>query len=218
MDVKAINSVEPKMTLKNKIIASAGTGFVAGTAYIGSKKNWLYKGVPNDTFVKKIGKNLEKNMTSEELKESAKINKFLESVVDPEVKIETLKPQIRDSKELTQAIKSTPEENVENAIKRVFSNPDKSKVKEDLLELQLKTLSDKKANRNTALKLAFDNFDAKEKTLVKSKNTSEEMFGMIQKTAKKIQIKTALLGGALIGLAAAAFCLVATDIPGTTKK
>lgn len=218
MDVKAINSVEPKMTLKNKLLASASTGFVAGTAYIASKKNWLYKGVPNDIFVKKIGKNLEKGMTSDELKESAKINKFLESVVDPEVNMETLKPQIRDSKELSQAIKLTPEEGVENAIKRVFSNLDKGKVKEQLLDLQYKTKSDKLADRNTALKLAFDNFDAKEKSLIKSNSTSEEMFGMIKKTAKKIQIKTALIGGTLIGLATAAFCLVATDIPGRQKK
>ena len=218
MSITAISSADPYKKLENKILTVSGAGFAAGTAGLAFRKNWLYKGMPSDTFVKSVSKNLEKKMTSDELKESSRINKFLKSVVDPEVDLETLKPQIRDSKELSAAIKSTPEESVENAITRVFSNPDKAKVKQNLLDLQYKTVSDKKADKNTALKLIHDNYDAKAKKLVKSETASDEVFGMLKNTARKIQAKTAVVGGLVAGMAAGAFCLIASDVPGEHKK
>ena len=156
-------------------------------------------------------------MTPEEKEEAGKINTFLKAVVNPETNMEDLKPQIRESKELSDAIKSTPEENVEDAINRVFSNPNKEEVKQNLLDLQDKTVSHKKSGKNTALKLVHDNFNSQEKKLVKNENTSEEVFGMLKKTAKKIQVKTALLGGVVAGLVAGAACLIASDVPDLTK-
>lgn len=218
MAIQAINSSDSNTRFKNRMKASTGIGLIAGTALIGARKNWLYKGMPTDTFVKSVSKNLEKTMTSDELKESSRINKFLKSVVDPEVDMETLKPQIKDSKELSAAIKSTPDETVEAAITRVFSKPSKEEIKQELLDLQYKTVSDKKANTNTALKLIHDNFDAKEKKLVKSASTGDDTFKMIKNTARKIQVKTAALGGLAIGVIVGALTLVATDVPGHSKK
>lgn len=219
MSINAINGVNtnPNKKLENRIMVATGVGFVAGTAGVGSRKNWLYKGQPSDTFVKNVSNNLAKKMTPEEKEEAGKINIFLKAVVNPETNMDDLKPQIRESKELSDAIKSTPEENVEDAINRVFSNPNKEEVKQNLLDLQDKTVSHKKSGKNTALKLVHDNFSSQEKKLVKNENTSEEVFGMLKKTAKKIQVKTALLGGVVAGLVAGAACLIASDVPDLTK-
>lgn len=219
MSINAINGANsnPNKKLENRIMATTGAGFVAGTIGVGTRKNWLYKGQPSDTFVKNVSNNLAKKMTPEEKEEAGKIKNFLKAVVNPETNIEDLKPQIRDSKELSDAIKSSPEENVEDAINRVFSNPKKDELKESLLELQDKTISHKKSGKNTALKLVHDNFNSQEKKLVKNDNTSEEIFAMLKKTAKKIQVKTAIIGGALTGLAAGAICLIASDVPDLTK-
>lgn len=220
MSINAINGVNtnPNKKLENRIMTVAGVGFVAGTAGVGSRKNWLYKGQPSDTFVKNVGNNLAKKMTPEEKEEAGKINTFLKAVASPDTKLEDLKPQIRESKELSDAIKSTPEENVEDAINRVFSNPNKDEVKQNLLDLQDKTVSHKKSGKNTALKLVHDNFNSQEKKLVKNENTSEEVFKMLKKTANKIQAKTALLGGVVTGLVAGAACLIASDVPDLTKN
>jgi len=217
MSIRPISSGDSSIGLQKKLQIASGVGLVAGTAGVAARKNWLFKGMPSDKFVKTVSKNLEKTMTSDELKESSRINKFLKSVVDPEVDMETLKPQIRDSKELSAAIKSTPDETIENAITRVFSNPDKNAVKQELLDLQYKTASDKKADNNTALKLIHDNFDAKEKKLVKSPNTADNMFAIVKKSARKIQAKAAVTGGILTGIAAGAICLITSDIPDGRK-
>ena len=214
MSINAVNPADSGSGFKKRLLTAAGVGFAAGAAGTAMKKNWLYNGMPSDVFVKSASKNLEETMSSDELKEAAKVNSFLKSVVDPEVDLETLKPQIKESKELSDAIKLTPDETVEGAIKRVFSNPDKDQVKQDLLDLQFKTKSDKKSDRNTALRLIYDNFDAKNKKFVKSKTTSDTMFGIVKKTADTIQKKAVTAGGAVAGLAAAALCLVAYEVPG----
>ncbi|MCM1265415.1 MAG: hypothetical protein NC200_04370 [Candidatus Gastranaerophilales bacterium] len=218
MAIKPINPSDETSKFKTKLSVAAGAGIVAGTGYFSSKKNWLYKDAPSDTFVKQVSNNLKKDMSSEELKESSKINKFLKDVVNPEVELENLKPQIRDSKELSDAIKATPEEPIEDAITRVFSKPSKEEVKQELMNLQYKTKSDKKCSENTALKLIHDNFDAKNKKLFKSETTPEATFKMLKNTAKKIQTKAAVVGGLAGGLIAGALCLVAIDVPGSNKK
>ena len=63
MSINAINGVNtnPNKKLENRIMVATGVGFVAGTAGVGSRKNWLYKGQPSDTFVKNVSNNLAKN-------------------------------------------------------------------------------------------------------------------------------------------------------------
>ncbi|MCD8378117.1 MAG: hypothetical protein LUB59_04935 [Candidatus Gastranaerophilales bacterium] len=217
MSIKPINSTDPNTRLKNRITTVSGAGLAVGTVYTVTRKNWLYKGMPSDSFVKTVSKSLETTMSSDELKEASRINRFLESVADPEVNLETLKPQIRDSKELSAAIKSAPDEPIESALTRVFSKPDKAEIKQELLSLQYKTISDKKADRNTSLKLIHDNFDAKSKKLVKSKNTSNEIFTLIKDSARTLHARASVIGGVLTGVAAGALCLVLSEVPGEHK-
>ena len=214
MSIGAVSSTDSSQSsFRNRILISTGVGAVAGGLYTAKDKHWLYKGMPSDTFVRNVSKNLRKDMTSDELKESSKVYRFVERVVDPEVEIETLKPYIRESKELSDAIKSTPEENVEQAMTRVFSQPDKSKIKQDLIDLQYKTKADKKTGRNTALKLINDNFDASAQKLVKQENTPLRVFNMIKNTAAKIQAKSVLAGAAAVGAATGALALIISDVP-----
>ncbi len=214
MSIGAVSSTDSSQSsFRNKILISTGVGAVAGGLYTAKDKHWLYKGMPSDTFERNVSKNLRKDMTSDELKESSKVYRFVERVVDPEVEIETLKPYIRESKELSDAIKSTPEENVEQAMTRVFSQPDKSKIKQDLIDLQYKTKADKKTGRNTALKLINDNFDASAQKLVKQENTPLRVFNMIKNTAAKIQAKSILAGAAAVGAATGALALIISDVP-----
>lgn len=214
MSIGAVSSTDSSQSsFRNRILISTGVGAVAGGLYTAKDKHWLYKGMPSDTFERNVSKNLRKDMTSDELKESSKVYRFVERVVDPEVEIETLKPYIRESKELSDAIKSTPEENVEQAMTRVFSQPDKSKIKQDLIDLQYKTKADKKTGRNTALKLINDNFDASAQKLVKQENTPLRVFNMIKNTAAKIQAKSILAGAAAVGAATGALALIISDVP-----
>lgn len=219
MSIDAISSTNRQdNAFRNKILAAAGVGAAAGGIYAASGKRYLYDGVPSDTFVKKVSKNLDKEMSAKDSYEALKVRKFLEKVVEPEVDMNSLKPMIKDSKELSEAIKATPEEPVDEAITRVFSQPDKEKVKQDLISLQNKTKSDKIASENTALKLLHDNFDKKTKKLVKNEGTSDEVFSMIKKTAKKIQVKTVATVAVMTGAVAGALCLVASDVPGATNN
>lgn len=217
MSIREVSSTDTRNNFQHKLLTSTIAGALAGGGYKATHKNWIYKGLPSDTFVREVGSNLRKNMTSDELKESAKISKFLSNVVDPEVKMETLKPQILDSKELSEAIKATPDETVEQAINRVFAQP-KDKAKQDLLDLQFKTKADKKSGRNTAIKLINDNFDAKERKLVKNSETSDKVFDMIKSTARRIQAKAVVATALVTGIAAGALYIVASDVPKDNKK
>ena len=152
-------------------------------------------------------------MTNEELLESSKIYRFVEKIVDPTTDLETLKPLIKDSKELSEAIKINKEESVDNAINRVFSQNNESKIKQDLISLQYKTTSNKKFGKSATLRLIHDNFNAKEQKLVKNNNTTEEVFNMLKRTANKVQAKAVATGAALAGLAGCTLALIFTDIP-----
>lgn len=217
----AISRVESNTpNVKTELYTVAGVGAVIGSAATVSNKAWLYRGMPNDTFVKQVSENLDKKLTPKEQIESRLINSFLHSVVDSEVDVQTLKPNIRASKELSEAIKSYPEENVEEALNRVFAEPDEAKLRENLLLLQEKTKSDKKAGRNTALKLVHDNFDSKKKVLSKSEGTSAEVFNMLKATAKKMQVKSVAFGALVASGIVTASAIVFTDIlsPHSNKK
>lgn len=213
----SIRRVDSNSDLKNRIVVASTTSAVAGTAYTATKKNWLYKNNPSDVFVKKVSKHLEENATPEQRKEASIINSFVRSVVDPEVDVQTVKPQIKASKELSEAIKSNPAEDVDAAIERVFSEPDTTKLKENLLNLQNNTKSDKLFGRNAALKLVHENFDAEKQVLKKNSNTSEALFKMMKSTAKVMQAKTAAVGGVVTGAVAAALTLVFTDVNHKSK-
>lgn len=212
MSIKRVSTTDNQPNLLNRVAFATAAGAVGGGVYTATRKNWIHKGLPSDTFVRDVSRNLRKGLNSDELKESAKINKFLGDVVDPEINVQTLKPQIRDSKELSEAIKANPAEDLEQAIERVFSQP-QDKIKQDLLDLQYKTKIDKVASRNTALKLVNDNFDASARKLSKNPNTSENLFEMIKTTAKKIQTKTIITGATLAGIAVGAMALILSEIP-----
>lgn len=213
----SIRRVDSNSDLKNRIVVASTTSAVAGTAYTATKKNWLYKNNPSDIFVKEVSKHLEENATPEQRREASIINGFVRSVVDPEVDVQTVKPQIKASKELSEAIKSNPAEDVDAAIERVFSEPDTAKLKENLLNLQNNTKSDKLFGRNAALKLVHENFDAEKQVLKKNPNTSESLFKMMKSTAKVMQAKTAVVGGVVTGAVAAALTLVFTDVNHKSK-
>ncbi len=213
----SIRRVDSNSDLKNRIVVASTTSAVAGTAYTATKKNWLYKNNPSDVFVKKVSKHLEENATPEQRREASIINSFVRSVVDPEVDVKTVKPQIKASKELSEAIKSNPAEDIDVAIERVFAEPDTAKLKDNLLNLQDKTKSDKLFGKNTALKLVHDNFDAEKQVLKKNPNTSESLFKMMKSTAKVMQAKTAVVGGVVTGAVAAALTLVFTDVNHKSK-
>jgi hypothetical protein len=218
MAIKSIGASDSNSKFHKKIATASGVGLVGGTIYSSTQKNWLYKGMPSDRFIKTVSEDLQQRMSSDELKESSKINKFLQSVVNPQVNFEELKPQIRNSKELTDAIKATPEEPLENAFVRVFSKQNKAELRQDLLNLQYKTHSDKLADTNTALKLVHDNFDAKSKKLQKTQGTADEVFNIIKKSASKIQKKAVIATGVMAGIVTGSLCLIATDIPNVQNK
>ncbi len=213
----SIRRVDSNSDLKNRIVVASTTSAVAGTAYTATKKNWLYKNNPSDIFVKEVSKHLEENATPEQRREASIINGFVRSVVDPEVDVQTVKPQIKASKELSEAIKSNPAEDIDVAIERVFAEPDTAKLKDNLLNLQNKTKSDKLFGKNTALKLVHENFDAEKQVLKKNSNTSEALFKMMKSTAKVMQAKTAAVGGVVTGAVAAALTLVFTDVNHKSK-
>ena len=212
MSITKISASDKMTDLKNRILVSTGVGAIAGGIYTANRKNWLYKGLPSDTFVKETSREVRKTMSSEDLKESAKINKFLKAAIEPETNVETLRPMIENSKELSEAIKKSPEESVQDALSRVYSQP-QDKIRQDLIKLQYKTKSDKIAGRTSVLRLLNNNYDASKKALVKSENTSESMFNIIKKTASKIQTKAVAKGAAIVGCTAGALALILSDVP-----
>ena len=83
MSINRVSSTDTRKDFKSKLLCSTAIGAVAGGGYKATRQNWLYKGLPSDSFVRETCRNLRKDMTSDELKESAKICRFLENVVDP---------------------------------------------------------------------------------------------------------------------------------------
>ena len=217
MSIDRISATDERLSFKNKILGSTTVGATFGGIYSAFQKNWLYKGMPSDSFVRTVSTNLGKDMSSDELKESFKINKFLADAVNPVTDVESLKDQIRGSEELSEAIKISPEEGVEDAITRIYSQP-KDKIRQDLINLQLKTKTDKKNSVSTALRLITENYDASGRRLAKNPNTPETTFNMIKTTAKRLQLKSVVIGTALAGLGAGALALVVSKVPDSDNK
>ncbi|MBO6271961.1 hypothetical protein J6O48_04195 [bacterium] len=213
MSIQPVSKTDTNSNIGSRLASATAVGAAAGGLYTAKDSHWLYKGAPSDSFVKNVKKNLKKDMTNEELLESSKIYRFVEKIVDPTTDLETLKPLIKDSKELSEAIKINKEESVDNAINRVFSQNNESKIKQDLISLQYKTTSNKKFGKSATLRLIHDNFNAKEQKLVKNNNTTEEVFNMLKRTANKVQAKAVATGAALAGLAGCTLALIFTDIP-----
>ena len=204
----SIKRIDANTDFKNRVYTSGAVGSVIGAAYTSTKKNWLTNNRPSDVFIKSVSRNLEEALTPQQRQEASIINSFVKAVVDPSTDLETVKPQIRASQELTEAIKSHTSEDVNVAIERVFAEPDKAVLKNNLLDLQSKTKSDKLFGKNTALKLVNDNFDEKNLQLRKHKNTAEKTFNMIKSTARNVQIKSVLTGAAVVGLVASTLTFV----------
>lgn len=217
MSVSRVEANKPNT--KARLLTSFGVGAVVGSSAMATRKAWLFKDAPSDVFVKKVSKNLEKQVPAHEHAEAVMINNFVKNAVDPEVNVQTLKPHILASKELSEAIKSHPAEDVKVAIERVFSETDDAKLRESLINLQSKTKSDKKFGHNVALKLVHENFDAENKVLKQSKNTSDDVFKMLTSTAKKIQVKSAVIGGLVVAGVATAMMIVFTNtLPNSSTK
>ena len=213
MSVGKVSNSDSNFGIGSKIATAAATGAVLGGGYMASTPRWLDKNVPSDTFIKNVSDSMKQDLPKTELLESVKINKFLKAATDPNTRAVDLKPMILDSKELSEAIKQNENETVEVAIERVFSQKDESKIKRDLLNLQYKTKSDKKANRNAATNLIFKNLDTKTKKLVKSEDTAERTFQMLKKSAAKVQANAIAKGALLTGVIAGAIGLMMVDVP-----
>lgn len=213
MSINPVGQYDALNNYNKNLSISTAIGAGAGVVYGFAKPGWLYKGMPSDTFVKQVSKELKRGMTSDELKEAEQINKFLFAVVEPETDLESLKPMIKNSKELSNAIKSSPSESIDEALARVYSNPDKDSLRKQLLNLQNKTFSDKKSDKNSSLKLIYENFDAKNKTLVKSENTTDSAFSILKKAATKVKAKSLAVASGVAALIGAAAYLIVADVP-----
>ena len=212
MSIPPIGEQDAFKKYRHNLSASAIVGTGLGALYSWFKPGLLTDQVPSDTFVKQVSKELRKDLTPEELFEAEKINKFFSSVVDPEVNVYSLKPMIKNSRELSSAIKISDVETIDEAITRVFSNNNVEDLKKELLGLQLKTVVDKKADKYAATKLIFENMNA-DKKIFKSESISEKMFSMLKKAALKVKAKN-LSAMAMVGaIAGSAAYIVAADTP-----
>lgn len=200
-------SANRPMTLKERTLdygkKGLGLGIAAGVIEGSVRKTWLNKGVPNDAFEKQVIINMEKALPPEEFKAVKKINKFFADLADPEVKIADLKEQLSNSDELKSAIQLKENETHEQAIERIFAkDKNKSTIKNELRELQERTILDKKVDKTAAKKLIKANFNSEKKTLQKAATTSEEMFKVLKKSANKVRFNRGVIDtliGAFIG-------------------
>lgn len=214
MSIEKVGNTDSSYNVGSRLGEYTLAGAIAGGLYTASSPRWLQNGAPADVFIKSVSQSMQNDLPQSEYAETIKIDKFLKAVVNPNTKPNDLKPLILDSKELSEAIKQNDAETVDAAIGRVFSQKDDAKIKQDLLELQYRTKSDKKVNRHAARNLILSNFDPKTKKLVKAEETSEEMFGMLKKTAAKIH-STAVAKGAAVGaILAGTLGLFMTKVPG----
>lgn len=204
-----VNSYDKNVpTVRQRTIKDGQTGFLIG-AGIGAvegyaRKSWIKNDQPTDKFIKQVSKGLTNNLTESEHVELNKVNSFFEALVDPKTNVDSLRGRIEDSTELTNAISKNDGETAKDALDRIFSNPDKNAVKQDLQLMQDKTTVDKKVNKYGAKAVILENFDSANKKLSKSENTSKETFKVLIKAAKKIKLNTAVahtaIGGVLLGI------------------
>ena len=48
--------------VKARLLSSLGIGAVVGSSAMATRKAWLFKDAPSDVFIKKVSKNLEKQL------------------------------------------------------------------------------------------------------------------------------------------------------------
>lgn len=211
MVVKAISSADNNrvQTVHQKTVSDGVKGFMIGTGagliegY--ARKSWLTKDAPSDTFVKKVSKDLETTLQPQEHKELEKVNAFFKQLTNYRTDIYEMRGRIEDSTELTNALNKHEGESTKDALDRIFSNPDKLQVKQELRDLQNRTQVDKKVSIYTARKITNANFDTKTKSLKQTAGTSDEVFDILKSVARRIKVKTAVqhgvIGGFLVGTA-----------------
>lgn len=181
------------------LLIGAGVGAIDGFC----RKSWIAKGRPSDSFVKNVSKGLETTLKPEEHKEFNKINSFFKDLIHYKVNVDNMRSRIEESTELSNAVNKKEGETTKNALDRIFSNPDKNAVKEELRNLQTRTIVDKKVDTTAAEAIITKNFDATNKKLKKAEGTSDEVFKILKKSAKSLNKSTAIkhtvIGGVLAG-------------------
>lgn len=181
-----------------------GIGATIGAVEGYTRKSWITKkNAPTDTFVKNISKGLESTLKPEETKELEKVKMFFRQLVNYRTDVHEMRQRVEKSTELTNALNKKKGETTKDALDRIFSNPDRLAIKQELRDLQKRTVVDKKVDIYKARELAVSNIDTKSRTLKKSSGTSDEVFKVIKAAAKKIKVKTAyqhtMVGGVLAG-------------------
>lgn len=211
-------------TVRQRTVDDGKKGFVIGAVAGGiegfSRKSWLNnKDNPGDSFVKEVSKNLEKSLKPEEHIELDKVKNFFAALTDSKTPMSDFRARIEASTELTNALPTKEGETANDTLNRIFSYPKKSDIRNELRNLQDRTVVDKRVNTNTAKKLINANYDKANKTLKQAQSTSKEMFGLIKKSARKIKVNTAMahtvIGGVLVGTLGLLIGATAVD---TTKK
>lgn len=189
------NNVKVK-TVRQRTIDDGKKGLLLGAAIGGiegfTRKSWVAKDKPSDKFVKNVSKGLEATLTADEHKEFNKVKSFFKELTNYRVNLDTMRGRIEKSTELTNAISKKDGETTKDALDRIFANPDKTELANELRDLQNHTNVDKKVNIYAARDIANKNFDAKSKKLVKAEGTSDEIFRILKKSAKNINKTTAI--------------------------
>ena len=211
MVVKAISGADNNrvQTVHQKTVSDGTKGFMlgacAGVIEGYTRKSWLTKDAPSDTFVKNVSKDLETTLQPKEHKELEKVTAFFKQLTNYRTDVYEMRGRIEDSTELTNALNKHEGESTKDALDRIFSNPDKLQVKQELRDLQNRTQVDKKVDIYTARTIANANFDTKTKSLKQATGTSDEVFGILKSAARRIKVKTAVqhgvIGGFLVGTA-----------------
>lgn len=204
--IGATDSIKTK-TVRQRTIDDGNRGLVIGAAIGGiegfSRKSWLTKGHPSDSFIKNVSKGLETTLKPEEHKEFNKINSFFKDLTHYKVNVDNMRSRVEESTELSNAVNKKEGETTKDALDRIFSNPDKNAVKEELRNLQTRTVIDKKVDTTAAETIITKNFDATNKKLKKAEGTSDEVFKILKKSAKSINkttaIKHTVIGAVLAG-------------------
>lgn len=222
--VKAISSTDNNVkTVRQRTIDDGKKGLLIGAvggAVEGfTRKSWLTKGEPSDTFVKSVSKKLVTALEPEEQAEVEKVKTFFKQLNDYRTNVYEMRERIENSTELTNAVRKNDGETTKDALDRIFANKNKLEVKKELRNMQNRTVIDKKVDVYAARRLVKANFDAGAKKLKKSAAVSDEVFGFLKSAARGIKLKTSmqhtLVGGFLIG---AAGLLVGARAANSQKK
>ena len=62
MSIDRVSSSDARTEFKNKLLCSTAAGALIGGGYKATRQNWIYKGLPSDTFVRETSRNFRKDM------------------------------------------------------------------------------------------------------------------------------------------------------------